>query len=84
VCHVAAAVKDSRDTCLEHGGPACGVLLALVWWLILEKPPSATVVGFSTEFGLTTLRWRFQRESEVAYSVIAKGASRQSNFMWSA
>jgi hypothetical protein len=46
------------------------------WWLILEKPPSAVDDGFSTEFGLKTRWWRFQREYMVARGVIVKGMSR--------
>jgi hypothetical protein len=52
--------------------------------LILEKPSNVTDSGFSTEFGLKTQWWQFLRESEAARSIIAKGALRGSNFMWSA
>jgi hypothetical protein len=54
-----------------------------LWWLVLKKPPRATNDGFSTEFGLKTRQWRFRQESKVAHGVIAKGASRRSNFAWS-
>jgi hypothetical protein len=43
---VASAVEDWGDTCLGRGGRAHGALLAVVWWLILEKLPSATDDGF--------------------------------------
>jgi hypothetical protein len=74
-CCVADAVVDWRDICPGRGGHACGALLAVVWWLILGKPPNTTDDGFSTEFGLKTQRWRFRWESEVAQGVITKGAS---------
>jgi hypothetical protein len=65
-------VKDRRDTCPGRGGRTCGALLTAVWWLILEKPPSATDDGFSTEFGLKTRRWRFRWGSEAARGVIMR------------
>jgi hypothetical protein len=58
-------------------------ILAVVWWLILQKPSNATDGGFLTEFNLKTRRWRFRWESEAAYGVIMKGSSRQNNFVWS-
>jgi hypothetical protein len=81
---VAGTVENWWYTCSGRGGRTCGALLKMVWWLILEKPPSATDRGFSTEFGLKTRRWRFQHESEAARGVIAKGVSRRRNFVWSA
>jgi hypothetical protein len=69
--------------CTRRGGRACGVLLMVVWWLILEKPPSATDDRFSIEIEFKSWCWWFQRESKTARGIIAKGASRQSNFMWS-
>jgi hypothetical protein len=37
----------------------------------------------STEFEPQNSGWRFWQESEAAYGVITKGASRPSNFVWS-
>jgi hypothetical protein len=64
-------------------GHACGAQFMVVWWLILEKPPSAMDGEFSIEFGLKTRCSWFQRKLEVVRGVITKGASRRSNFVWS-
>jgi hypothetical protein len=65
---VVGAIEDWPNMCPEHGGHTCGALLAEVWWLILEKTPSAKDGG---------------RKSGAARGIIVKGASRRSNFMWS-
>jgi hypothetical protein len=66
---VASMIEDWGDTCPRHGGCTCGVLLAVVWWLILKKLPSAMDGGFLTEFGHKTRRWRFQWKLEAAHGV---------------
>ena len=56
----------------------------MVWWVNINKPPSATGGRFLTEFGLKTWWWQFRWESNATCGVITKGASRRSNFVWSA
>jgi hypothetical protein len=57
---------------------------AVVWWLILEKPPNTTDDGVSIEFVLKTQWWRFRWESEATHGVIMKGVSWRNNFVWTA
>jgi hypothetical protein len=38
----------------------------------------------SIELGLKTRRWQFQQEVVAARGITAKGASRRTNFVWSA
>jgi hypothetical protein len=44
--------RTDRTHVQDMGDTHVLVLLAVVWWLILEKPPSATEGGFSIEFSL--------------------------------
>jgi hypothetical protein len=48
----------------------------------MVEPQNHPTTGFA-EFGPQNLVVQFQGESEVAHGVIAKCASRQSNFVWS-
>lgn len=73
---LAVRSRTDRRHFQDVEGHARGAILMVVWWLILEKPPYAIHEGFSTEFGLKTRRWWFQRESEAAHGVITDGASR--------
>jgi hypothetical protein len=73
VNHVAGVVEDWGDTCPGRGG-------LKVW---ASKPPNALRMG-DWRLDLKTRRWQFQWESVATRGIIAKGASRRSNFMWSA
>jgi hypothetical protein len=48
-----------------------------------QNDPTLRRVGFA-EFGPQNLVVQFQQESEEARGVIVKGATRRSNFVWSA
>jgi hypothetical protein len=72
-------VEDSWDTCPRRGGRTCGAILTAVWWFGPQNHLALRMTGFA-EFG--------SQNSAAMVPVgigggTTKGASRQSNFVWS-
>jgi hypothetical protein len=80
---VTSAVMDWQGTCLGRGGLVCGTLLTKVS-MIEPQNHLALWMVCSAEFRPQNSVVQFQRVSRVPRGIIAKGASRRSNFVWSA
>jgi hypothetical protein len=70
------------ETCVQDVGEMYGVRYSHRLVFEPQNHPALQMAGFA-EFGPQSLAVQFRRESEVACGVIVKGASRQSNFVWS-